>query len=62
MQDKHLSVEDLAERYSVPVDTIYQWNHSGYGPVYMKIGRYVRYRIADVEKWEETRLTARLGA
>jgi predicted DNA-binding transcriptional regulator AlpA len=50
-------VEDLARRESVPVQTVYGWNKTGGGPPPMKIGRYVRYRLADVIAWEESRIT-----
>jgi predicted DNA-binding transcriptional regulator AlpA len=53
MTDKHLSVEDLAERERVAVETVYGWNKTGTGPPYMKIGgRLCRYSIEDVIKWE----------
>ncbi|MFG1619519.1 helix-turn-helix transcriptional regulator [Nonomuraea wenchangensis] len=51
----HLSVEDLAARYGVPVHTIYEWNKMRTGPRYMRIGRHCRYKLADVEAWENSR-------
>lgn len=54
----HLTVEDLARREGVPVQTIYGWNKTGTGPRFMKIGRYVRYREADVIAWETSRTVA----
>jgi predicted DNA-binding transcriptional regulator AlpA len=41
----------------LPLATVYQWNSRRDGPPYMKIGRHVRYRLADVEAWEKSRLT-----
>ncbi|MEV4472774.1 helix-turn-helix domain-containing protein [Nonomuraea sp. NPDC049504] len=52
MADKHLSPEDLAERLGVPIMTVYAWNSRGGGPRFMKFGKHVRYKIADVEAWE----------
>lgn len=52
--ERHLTPEDLAERFGVPVKTIYDWNSKGTGPRYMKIGRHARYRPADVRAWEIT--------
>jgi len=52
MAEKHLTPEDLAERMGVPVKTVYAWNSDGTGPRRMKIGRHVRYRLADVIAWE----------
>jgi excisionase family DNA binding protein len=57
--DRHLTVTDLAEREGVPVDTVYWWNRSGNGPVYMKVGRHVRYRLSDVIAWEQKRTVNR---
>jgi predicted DNA-binding transcriptional regulator AlpA len=54
--DKHLSPAELAERCGVPIQTVYGWNKTGTGPRYMHIGRHVRYRVADVIRWEESRL------
>lgn len=52
----HLSPEDLAEREGVPLETVYRWNRLRVGPAYMRIGRHVRYRLADVIAWEESRI------
>ncbi|MGI8310164.1 helix-turn-helix transcriptional regulator [Saccharopolyspora hattusasensis] len=43
--------EDLASYLKVPVATVYQWRHKGYGPCARKIGRHLRYRPDDVEAW-----------
>jgi Helix-turn-helix domain len=53
--------QDLAEREDVPLGTIYQWNSRGDGPPYMRIGRFVRYRLADVIEWENGRYVTRDG-
>jgi excisionase family DNA binding protein len=60
--EKHLTIEELAERLDVPVRTIYWWNQIGKAPPRMKIGRGVRYRLADVLEWEQSRLVERSGA
>lgn len=54
-EGKHLTVEDLAEREGVPVQTVYQWNRTRTGPRYLRVGRYIRYRFADVIAWEDSR-------
>lgn len=56
LTERHLTVEEFAEREGVPVPTVYGWNSQGVGPKYMKIGRHVRYRIADVIAWENSRV------
>lgn len=46
-----MSPEDLAEYLGIPVATIYQWRHKGYGPPAVKIGRHLRYRRIGVDAW-----------
>jgi predicted DNA-binding transcriptional regulator AlpA len=56
--EPHLSPEDLAEREGVPVQTIYSWNKTGDAPPRIRVGRHVRYRLADVIAWENSRTVA----
>lgn len=55
---RHLSPAELAEREGVPLETVYGWNKTRSGPQFMKIGRHVRYREADVIAWEKSRTIA----
>lgn len=48
-----LSADKLAEYLAVPLATVYQWNYRGTGPRPIKVGRHLRYRATDVEKWLE---------
>jgi len=57
--DKLMTPDDLAEREGVPLGTVYQWNSRGDGPPYLKIGRFVRYRLADVIEWENGKYVTR---
>ncbi len=45
------TVQDLADFLQVPVNTVYKWRTTGGGPPAVKVGRYVRYRGADVSAW-----------
>lgn len=47
-----LTVDEVAERYQVPIATVRYWRHRGTGPKAVKIGRFIRYRLADVIEWE----------
>jgi hypothetical protein len=49
-----LTPEELCERWkgSVTVATLAAWRARDIGPAYVKIGRQVLYRLADVEKYE----------
>jgi excisionase family DNA binding protein len=53
--DEYLTNHDLADRYKVPLATIYKWRSNGYGPPASRLGRHVRYRRSDVRRWEEER-------
>ena len=47
-----LTREEVAERLRISPSTIAEWAVKGTGPKYAKFGRHVRYRITDVEAWE----------
>lgn len=42
---------EVAVFLSVPVATLAQWRYLGKGPQPIKVGRHVRYRWCDLEKW-----------
>lgn len=51
-----LSRVDLARRYGVSVKTIAEWDQHRSGVPFAKIGKHIRYRMADVLAWEQARL------
>ena len=53
---KHLTQSDLATRWNKSVHTIERYRTEGVGPIYLKIGGKVMYRVKDIEKFEEERL------
>ena len=46
-----LTAEDLAARWQVPRSHVYRLSRSGQIPV-TRLGKYMRYRLADVEQFE----------
>ncbi|WP_433510131.1 helix-turn-helix transcriptional regulator [Nonomuraea sp. CA-143628] len=54
MAEVHLTPDDLATRFRVPKKTIYKMNSDGTGPKYLRVGKHVRYREADVRGREDT--------
>lgn len=44
-------VHEVAQYLGVPVTTLYQWRHHGYGPTGGRVGRYIRYDPNDVRAW-----------
>ena len=45
-----LTPQEIADVLGVSKSTIYQWTHQEYIP-HVKIGRFVRFRQSQVEKW-----------
>jgi excisionase family DNA binding protein len=45
------SASEVAEYLQVPLQTVYQWRSKGVGPRGSLVGRHIRYRWEDVEKW-----------
>jgi excisionase family DNA binding protein len=48
---KLLSPREVAEYVNVPLATLYGWQSKGTGPKFFKVGKHVRYRQAQVDKW-----------
>lgn len=44
---------EVAAYLHVPAETVRYWRHQGTGPQAFRVGRHVRYRPADVERWLE---------
>ncbi len=57
-----LDPQGLADYLTVPLTTIYAWNHKGVGPRFAKIGRHVRFRKIDVDAWIEARYDRKMVA
>lgn len=48
-----LSTDEVARLLVVPVTTLYTWRYKGTGPRAFKVGKHLRYRLADVIAWLE---------
>jgi excisionase family DNA binding protein len=51
ISDRLLTISEVAAYLNVPVGTMYQWRHRGVGPVGLRVGRHVRYRMRDLDRW-----------
>lgn len=51
-----LTRPEVAKRLRVSVATMADWAVNGTGPRYARFGKYCRYRLKDVEAWEEKQL------
>jgi len=47
-----LTLEQLCDRLQVPESTVRWWRNTRTGPPAVRVGRWLRYRLTDVEKWE----------
>lgn len=45
------TIEEVSGYLRISVNTLYQWRHRGVGPRAALVGRHLRYRWSDVEKW-----------
>lgn len=52
--DPLVTITELAEYLGVPVKTIYEWRQSGRGPVGIRIGRHLKFRLSDVQAWVDS--------
>ena len=52
----HLNVYDLAKRWGLSPGTLDHWRRYGKGPLYLKIGGHVTYRLEDIEAYERANL------
>lgn len=48
----YLTTGDVAERLRCSTHTLRYWRHRGEGPPSVKLAGLVRYRLADLEAWE----------
>lgn len=53
---KHLTQKELAWRWCLSARTLERWRWLGQGPVFLKIGGRVAYRVADIEAFEQAQL------
>jgi excisionase family DNA binding protein len=51
--DEWISIAQLADEFGIPVRTIYNWRSQGKGPRGHSIGRHVRFKRSDVDRWAE---------
>ena len=54
----HLLEHELAHRWRLSVRTLQRWRRAGSGPAFLRLGRRVAYRLADVEHFETVHLRA----
>lgn len=48
---KLATAQEIADYCSVPLGTVYQWASRGGGPRMIKVGRHLRARWSEIERW-----------
>lgn len=54
--DRLLNVDELADYLGVPAKTLYAWRYRRAGPHGFRVGRHLRYRWSDIQRWIEEQL------
>ncbi|OQX33409.1 MAG: hypothetical protein B0D91_14455 [Oceanospirillales bacterium LUC14_002_19_P2] len=61
MMDCYLTPSELARRWNFSERSLGVWRVNGQGPRYLKIGNRIRYRVEDVEAWEQAHMYRQVG-
>jgi excisionase family DNA binding protein len=51
-----LTLEELANWLQIKEQTIYRMRHDGHGPPGVKVGKQLRFRVSDIDRWWNQRL------
>ncbi len=54
--ERCMTQTELAERWRISEATLERWRTESNGPLFLKLGNQVRYRVQDVEAFEEVAL------
>lgn len=57
VEDQFLSMQDVADRYGVKLQTVRGWRMTGYGPRGFKVGNLVRYPLTECQRWEAEQMS-----
>ncbi|MET8896892.1 helix-turn-helix transcriptional regulator [Streptomyces albogriseolus] len=62
LPDRYLTPADIAEMFEVPLETVYQWRKKRTDPPGFRIGKHLRYDLADVRAYVDQRKHAETAA
>ena len=51
-----IDVHELADYLDVPVKTLYAWRYRRECPLAFRVGRHLRYRRSDIQRWIQQRV------
>ena len=61
MENAILTPKVLAKRWSISLSTVARWRSEGIGPAFLKLRGHVRYRLEDIESFEQQTLQSATG-
>ena len=50
---RYMTTREVAAYLAVPINTLYQWRLRGEGPPAARLGRHLRWKQSDVDRWVE---------
>ena len=53
MEVRHLNQVQVARRWGISERTLERWRWMRQGPLFLKLGGHVAYRLSDIEAFEE---------
>jgi predicted DNA-binding transcriptional regulator AlpA len=62
MTSELMAPAELAQRLAKSTAVLANWRYLGIGPRFIKLGKSVRYRVADVEAWLDEQTHQQTGA
>ncbi|MFC7402913.1 helix-turn-helix transcriptional regulator [Citricoccus sp. GCM10030269] len=48
--------QQFASREHIPLATVYKWRTEGKGPRGYRVGKHLRFLLADIQAWEQEQL------
>lgn len=54
MEDRLLTLQEVADHARVPLESVRAWRKRGRGPKFLKVGAHLRVRESDYRAWLES--------
>ena len=52
---KLMTPREVSEAFGISEHTLAKWRVAGAGPIYIRVGSCIRYRLSDLEEWLQSR-------
>lgn len=51
--ERLMSAQEVADYLGIPITTLYAWRYKGEGPPGYRVGRHIRHRREQIDRWLE---------